>query len=448
MSYIHYPRRLSISRDRLFRWIIFLFIALTLFLSAHNFSDFPRPVGDYNRPQDEIVANAEGGNASREISLFVLAAAAILSFASYKSQIHLRADAVTSRILIAFAIWCALSLFWADDSMIAFKRLIAFAIFCALSLAIVRMFSIAEIIQWSFFATATFLIIAITAELAVGSFRPWLSDYRFSGMQTPNDEGIECGLLCLSGIAMANLYSSSRRLYLISSAVGAIFLLLTVSRTSLVASVLALLVYFTFSGSRSRKKLILSGLLVVAASFVFLAGAGLLSGVKNALSLKRDEDVSVDSFAGRTEIWQDVSRYIIEKPLIGHGYGAFWTPARIAEISDLEQWGVPDGHSVYIDYLLTLGAVGLILYLLCIGQGFRKAFQLSKTARNCEAGFLGAVLLFGFVDGFFESSIGEGTFLTLLCTVSLMWMTFNSAENGPIYLPANQVSPEAGKLFT
>jgi O-antigen ligase len=381
------------------------------------------------------VENVEGGNPVRQFALLALAGAAVLSFACYKSPGRMRPDALTSRILIAFAIWSALSILWADDSAQTFKRLVAFAILCAVSLAIVRMFSIAEIIQWSFVATATFLIIAIIVEIATGYFHPWLSDYRFAGIQHPNDEGVECGLLCLSGIAMANLNRGSRRLYLTSSAVGVVFLFMTGSRTSLIATGLAFGVYFTFTGSRSLKQLILSGLLVVAACLVFLLGAGLFPAIKSVLSLKRDEDISLDSFAGRTEIWKDVSPYIIEKPLIGHGYGAFWTPTRITEISELEKWGVPDSHSAYIDYLLTLGAVGLILYLLCIGQGIRKAYQLSKSGLNHEAGFLGAVLLFGFVDGFFESSIGEGAFLTLLFMVSLMWIAFIPVETAAIYLP-------------
>jgi O-antigen ligase len=437
MSYIHYPRRMNVQRAELFRGLIFLFLALTLFLTMHTSTAFPRQVGEYNAAQDEIVATVEGENAVRQVALLTLAAAAVLSFASYKSQIRLCPDALTSRLLIAFAIWSALSVLWADDSMLAFKRLCAFAILCAVSMAIVRMFSIAEIIQWSFFATAAYLIIAIAAEVAKGIFRPWVTAYRFAGIQHPNAEAVECGLFCLSGVAMADLSRSSRRLYLTSSVVGAVFLLLTASRTSLVGTVLALLMYFALSGWKSRKKLILSGLLVVGVCSLFLLGAGLLPVIKNALSLKRDEDVSIDSFSGRTEIWQDVSHYIAEKPLIGHGYGSFWTPAHITEISDLEKWGVPDGHSAYIDYLLTLGAVGLILYLLCIGQGFRKAFQLSKTARNHEAGFIGAVLLFGVIDGLFESSIGEGSFLMLLFIMSLIWMAFIPSDPAPAYQPIN-----------
>ncbi len=423
MSYIHYPNRRYVPRGELFRWLIFFFLALAFFFTMHNFTDFPRLVGEYNSSQNEIVDNMESSNAARQIALLVLAIAATLSLASYKSHIRLRSDTLTSRILIAFAIWSALSPLWADDSMLALKRLFAFAIFCAVALAIVRMFSITEIIQWCFFATATFLSFAFIAEVTTGTFHPWLSEYRFAGIQHPNAEGIECGLLCLSAIAVSKTKERRQWVYLFAAAIGFVFLLLTRSRTSLSATVVSLGIYFLVSGSQAKKKLLLSSL-VITSLLLFVLGTGLLPVFKSALTLERDGDYGVDSFAGRTEIWRDVSGHILEKPLVGHGYSAFWTPAHIAEISDLEQWGVPDSHSVYVDYLLSLGAIGLALYLLCIGSGIKKSLELSNTEASKEAAFVAAVLVFGLIDGFFESSIGEGSILMLLCMIVLAWLAF------------------------
>jgi O-antigen ligase len=230
---------------------------------------------------------------------------------------------------------------------------------------------------------------------------------------------------------MAQLDGKRSRWYLASAAVGGIFLFFTHSRTALIATILGLGVTFLLRGSRTSKKIVLSAALISGLCALMLLGAGLLPSVKNALSSERDGDFSVGTFSGRTEIWQDVEPYILARPLIGHGYLSFWTPAHIAEISDLEQWGVPDSHSAYIDYLLTLGAVGLTLYLLCLGQGLRKAFQLSRSYRNNEAGFMGAIVVFGLVDGFFESSIGEGSMLMFLCIIALTWIAFAAEDTPP-----------------
>jgi exopolysaccharide production protein ExoQ len=432
MSYIHYPNRPSIPRAERFRGIFFFALAIVLFLTAHSLADFPRSIGNYNKPQEDIVENVEGGNFVREIALLVLGAAAALSFASYKSDIRLHPDAATSRFLMAFVSWSALSLLWADDFMLALKRLAAFAILCIVSFAIVRMFSITEIVKWSFVTTATFLIIALAGELVAGSFHPWLAEYRFAGMLHPNAEGIECGLLCLSAIAVSKTKLRRHWTYLFA-AMGFVFLLLTGSRTALIATVLSLGVYFLLSGSQAKKKLLLSSLAII---FILLAvlSTGLLPVFKGALVLERDGDSGLDSFAGRTEIWRDVSGFILEKPLVGHGYSAFWTPTHITEISDLEQWGVPDSHSVYVDYLLTLGAIGLILYLLCLGSGIKKSIELSRTESSNEAAFGAAVLVFGLIDGLFESSIGEGSLLMVLCMIVLIWIGF--ASLGELAKPA------------
>jgi exopolysaccharide production protein ExoQ len=442
MSYVHYPRRQTVSREQRIRWLIYAFLSLVFFLTVHDLAEVQRTLGNYNRSQNEIVDSVQTGSSTREVALIVLGVAAAVSLVSYSSTIRLRPDPLTSRLLLAFALWSMLSVLWADDLSLAIKRLVPFAILCIAAFAIARMFSSRQIVHWVFVATGAFLIIAVVAELASGAFHPWLSEYRFAGLQHPNDEGIECGLLCLAAIAMAQIDARRRRLYFAAAAAASVFLLLTRSRTSLIATVIALGAYFLCSGSRSSKRLFLFGAVASFICLLLLLAAGLMPVVTNAFSFQRDGDSSVDSFAGRTEIWQDVAPYILQKPLIGHGYQAFWTPAHITEISDLEQWGVPDSHSAYIDYLLSLGAVGLALYLLCLGQGIRRACRIAQSSNSREAGFMGALLVFGAVDGFFESSIGEGSLLMFLCIIALVWTAFAARLEAPAEVLVRDLSAE------
>ena len=88
------------------------------------------------------------------------------------------------------------------------------------------------------------------------------------------------------------------------------------------------------------------------------------SELNGATSLGRG-DTNPDSFNGRTGIWEDLSYYIDRRPFLGYGYAGFWTPAHINEISAEEKWGILDSHSAYLDYLLTLGAVGLAVICSC-----------------------------------------------------------------------------------
>jgi len=278
--------------------------------------------------------------------------------------------------------------------------------------------------MWVFFATTAFLIIAIAVEIYTGAFQPWDSGYRFAGTQHPNDEGIECGLLVLSGLAASQLDKQRLWTYRSFAGGGLVFLLLTGSRTSLIATFLAVVVYLVMSGWTASKRVILVSSILGTGLLLASLATGLSPVVTNVLSKQRDGDDSVESFAGRTQIWQDVTEYILRRPLTGHGYGSFWTPEHIRAISDEEKWGVPDSHSAYIDYLLTIGAVGLMLYLACLIQGLWRSLSLTYSTENEGIPFFTGILIFGAVDGFFESSIGEVSLLMFTCFIALVWLAF------------------------
>lgn len=424
MSYIHYPRAKRPSLRPSYPWLVFLFLALAFFLSSHDPAGAQRTLDDYNRPQDEIVQGVAGGSTTREIALLAMGAAAALSLVSYAAPRRLQSSGFSAYVLTAFAAWMAVSVLWADDPAMSIKRLAATAMLCLTAAAIVRTFSLREIVMWVFFTTAAFLVVAIALEVLAGAFQPWVSGYRFAGTQHPNDEGIECGLLVLSGLAASRLDKQRLWLYRSFAGAGVVFLLLTQSRTSLIATSLAVTVFLVMSGWTASKKIILISSILATAIVVAMLTSGLSPVITNALSKQRDGDASVGSFAGRTQIWQDVTEYILLRPLTGHGYGSFWTPEHINAISDEEQWGVPDSHSAYVDYLLTIGAIGLMLYLTCLLQGIWRSLSISDGSGKKGIPFLTGILIFGAIDGFFESSIGEGSLLMFLCIIVLVWLAY------------------------
>jgi O-antigen ligase len=438
MACIHYPRVKAPSSRLQYPWLVFLFLAAAFFLCSHDPSGAQRTLDDYNRSQDDIVEGVSSGSTVREIALLALGAAGALNLVSYSAPRRLRSTGFAAYVLCAFAAWAAVSVLWADDAAMSIKRLVAFAILVVAAVAIVRVFSLREIVMWVFFTTASFLVIAIALEILAGAFQPWASGYRFAGTQHPNGEGIECGLLVLSGLAASRLEKERRWLYRSFAGAGMVFLFLTESRTSVIATSLAVLVYLVMSSRAASKKVVVISSIIATCIVVATLATGLSPVLTNALSKQRDGDASVESFAGRTQIWQDVTGYILLRPLTGHGYGSFWTPEHINAISDEEKWGVPDSHSVYVDYMLTIGAVGLMLYLACLIQGLWKSMSLSHGTGNKNIPFLTGILIFGAIDGFFESSIGEGSLLMFLCIIVLVWLAF---------IPVPQSRPVIANLF-
>src|SRR5215472_9959153 len=158
MSCIHYPRVKASSRSQSYPWLVFFFLAAAFFLSSHDPSGAQRTLDDYNRSQDDIVQGVSGGSTMREVALLALGGAAALSLVSYSAPRRLQSTGLPSCILCAFLAWAAISVLWADDTSMSIKRLVASAILGLAAVAIVRMFSLQEIVMWVFFTTAAFLI--------------------------------------------------------------------------------------------------------------------------------------------------------------------------------------------------------------------------------------------------------------------------------------------------
>jgi len=128
------------------------------------------------------------------------------------------------------------------------------------------------------------------------------------------------------------------------------------SATSLATLALGMITFLALSWARrvnfGVKQMVLLTFVIVLFAFgvatPFLGG----SNVANLTSsLGRDSTLT-----GRTEVWSDVLPEVQREPLLGHGFGAFWTDARRA------LYDIPTAHNGYLDILLELGVAGLALY--------------------------------------------------------------------------------------
>jgi exopolysaccharide production protein ExoQ len=427
MSYVYYPTAPPARAPR-FPWAAFLFLSLAFFLTVHWPLTAQTTLDDYNRSQDDIVAEASG-SAVRQVVLVVLFVVAVLSFFR-PSDRRLRIDGVQGWLVIAYAAWALMSPIWAQDFDLTSKRLMSFAILCVVAVAVVRRFSLRQIIMWTLFTTVLFLLVAIGLELVSGAFRPFVPGYRFSGTQHPNGEGVECGLLFLSAVALAKIEKLRRRQFAVVALVGFVFLVLTASRTSLSATLLAGAVFLVIGSSQRTRTVVLPALGISVCLLVLLVVTGLSKGLESAALLGRTDDTSesVESFSGRTAIWRDVGPYISDHPLAGYGYGGFWTATRISTISDEEKWGVPDSHSTYVDCLLALGVVGLALYLLSLFTALWRAVAFYRRTLDSDYAFLAALLVFCIVDGFLESGLGQATLLTLFALIAVIRLAYVPLE--------------------
>ncbi len=126
----------------------------------------------------------------------------------------------------------------------------------------------------------------------------------------------------------------------------------------------------------------------------FLGGSNLATV---SSSFGRDETLT-----GRTETWAELVPVVKRQPLLGYGFGSFWTTAR------REFYRMSHGHNGYLDTLLELGAVGLALYTVWLLSCARKLH--GALAKDYEwAGLAICFLLMAVVYNTTESALNTLT---------------------------------------
>lgn len=212
------------------------------------------------------------------------------------------------------------------------------------------------------------------------------------------------------------------------------------SSTSLASLFVGIATYVSLCLLRSLKTMIpQAGLLVLV---IFLIGFGVstpfLGGSNVAMfssSLNRD-----DTLTGRTEVWAAVLPAMKQQPVLGYGFGSFWTDTR------RELYEIPTAHNGYLDILLELGAVGLgfyTLWLLSCARQFHRALAHDYDWASIAI----CLLLMGLVYNTTESALNS---LTEYMTTLMVLVTFvlptrlrsGCTSAPPLRISLNRSSPQ------
>jgi exopolysaccharide production protein ExoQ len=87
------------------------------------------------------------------------------------------------------------------------------------------------------------------------------------------------------------------------------------------------------------------------------------------------------TFSGRTQIWKQVWRFVLERPLLGWGYAAFWRgiEGRSFEVVAAMRFIVFHAHNGFLEIWLELGILGLTLFTLSYLRAWRKLWPLLRS---------------------------------------------------------------------
>lgn len=167
-------------------------------------------------------------------------------------------------------------------------------------------------------------------------------------------------------------HSRQRSLCLIGGMLGVITLILTFARSSWLALLSVLIVGFWLQGKRKR-------IIVVLLILGSIIGAGiLLSNNFNMIVQNRIFSVFGETSAqSRLELWRQAWQIIVNQPVSGIGLAQYDQGLNIFAAAPFRR--VP-AHSDYLQIWAEMGIVGVIAFIMIIGQGLVLSYRIVKNS--------------------------------------------------------------------
>lgn len=219
------------------------------------------------------------------------------------------------------------------------------------------------------------------------------------------------------------------------AALAGIFLIFTGGKTSsvlcLAIYVLASLVYVT-PGLWMKRIICFVPLVAMNLLTVGSALSPALAAMTRLLPLD-------PTFTGRSAIWEFALAAVAEKPIIGHGYAAFWDDVTSRQTAQGAEWATSAAHShnSYLDLAVTIGLPGLMLVILVFVLAPLGNFQTAQA--HSRSGALAKLFLTVWLFGLYYGA----TETFLLDRQNPVWFLFALAVAGLHFLARFQCVEQA-----
>jgi O-antigen ligase len=384
---------------------------------------------------DSKIQGVQEGRTGRKAGLLALSLLGAFLLTT-KGPNSLQMKGLLGWLIIGFVLWAVLSVLWADDQHLTAKRVGAFLLLCLGVLGTAKRFSAKDIVGFALFASALTLAMGLGSELVYGAFRPLEARYRFSGIIHPNLQGANCAVLLIASLTYAKMVHRGRSWCYVAAIVAVTFLLLTKSRTA-TASALVAVTFFWILLTPTRRLVVglgMAGILALPTSLICFHE--FMSGGHNVLSLGR-EDAGLGTFMGRTDIWSFASQDVHQRPLLGYGYDATFTPRRQIEYYTQLGWAVSNPHSGYISIALDVGVLAVLIYCLAMLIAVARAAAECRVSLSVAHAFFAAMLVWLALENFLEDTALVAHIPCFCCMVILAKLAFVESRDcdGSVRLP-------------
>jgi O-antigen ligase len=208
-------------------------------------------------------------------------------------------------------------------------------------------------------------------------------------------------------------------------------ILLTFSRTPIIALVLTIVSFFIFNFNLKiliswkflKKIIVFISIVSIFYSIIYFYFFDLLTFFDNRIvvNLINNENISDDiansdtSEGTRIFIWNSIFNFTLLHPFTGSSYlGAFIMEARSIDIFNQGKYFMDSSHNQYMDTMLRTGFVGFLAYLILV---IKISISFYKNDKSFFYGFL-SIIIYGFFHETFKLSQGAFIFSFLISVYS------------------------------
>lgn len=367
------------------------------------------------------LVDLEADNDSVGISGQVLVKLMCLAVGGLYGGIGVLTDAKVRQLLLSFPMmWMSLLLFLfclaaPTSPTVVLSLAAAISIACVLTLtttALVQL-GVKNVMNVLFYAASAYVFFSWLAYLFVPSIGVFMEPTtegqfipRMGGLSHPNTLGQTSGMTLMLGLI---LYRDSKsfswfRTLVIVAALAA--LIGSLSRTSLLASICAIVVVFRMQ--IFQRRYMMGAIVCGIAGIILLMAASMFTDIESKVAsklglLSKSGDTSeLTSATGRTDIWAKTIELIGERPALG--YGAATSKVLLQDYS-------MHTHNLILNVALSTGVFGGLLAIwMCLERLLRM-----MVARHPIAD---ALVVFILVNGLFENVI----FSNLAGLPTILWI--------------------------
>ena len=322
-----------------------------------------------------------------------------------KRQVRLSEVVQNNGWIIAFLLYCLISIIWSDFPLVAFKRWIKILGHPIMALIVLTEPDPQEAFR-RLMKRCAYVVVPVSI-LFIKYYPKWGRTYdQWSGLQMTNGIAIGKNLLGADCLTLGLFFfwhflqtwqterntSKRKELLLITGFLLGICWILRLAHSATSSISLCIGIFtIVFVGLRSINKKLIGTYLLGALVLLAMAelGFGLSAHVSEALGRN-------STLSGRTELWAQLLK-LHTNPIFGTGFESFWLGDRLQRLAEIYWWHPNEAHNGYLEIYLTLGLVGLfILGGLFVATFWKTRFDLFRNFQwgRYRLGFLVAVVLY------------------------------------------------------